>query len=102
VRVHPVAQVVLDAERHPARDQPPRHAEREPDQAGGQNGERERPEVAVALANLVDRAADQERDQRARAHRHRREREGDDHATPVRAQEAEESPEGAHPSYFTF
>ena len=107
VLVHPVAQVVLDAERHPARHEPARHAEHQPQHAGARHGERERPEVGARLVDVVDRAADEVRHQHAGAHRGGRQHERQDHPAPVGAQEAEQSPEGLHrPStlepYFCF
>ena len=49
VRVHAVAQVELHPERHAAGDQPAHHAEREPEQPGARDRERQRPERRAAL-----------------------------------------------------
>ena len=76
----------------------------EPQEAGADDRGGERPQVRLALADLVDGAADEVGDEHARRHRDRREREGDDHPLPVGAQEAEESPERASKGltpYFT-
>ena len=85
VGVHPVAQVVLDAERDAARDDPARHAERQPEHARARHGDRERPQVRAAIADLVDGAADEIRDQDADAHRRRGEDERHHDGAPIRA-----------------
>ena len=93
VRVHAVAQVELDPEGDAAGNQAPRDAEEQPQEPGCDDRGGERPQVRLALAYLIDRAPDEVGDEHAGRHRHGRQREGDDHALPVGAQEAEESPE---------
>jgi hypothetical protein len=85
VGVHPVAQVVLDAERHSAGHDPPRHAERQPEHARARHGDRERPQIRAAVTDLVDRAADEVRDQDADAHGRRGEDERHHDGAPIRA-----------------
>jgi hypothetical protein len=97
VAVHQVSQVELDAERHPAGDQPARDAEDEPQQPGAADRQRQHGERAAAAIDVVDRPPDEERDQHAGAHRRCAERERPSDPAPVGAQEAEQSPEGPHP-----
>ena len=78
VAVHPVAQVELDAERHAAGHQSPRHAEQEP-QDPGPRSRRRAARSAPSPAHLVHRAADEERDQHPHAHRGGGQHERDDH-----------------------
>src|SRR5919108_4737507 len=102
VLVDPVAEVVLDSERHATGHESAGHAEREPKHAGARDGERERPEVRAALADLVNRAAHEVRDEDPDAHRRGREHERDEDTAAVRAKKAEQAPEGPHPPrYFT-
>ena len=85
VRVHPVAEVELDAQRDAARDETPGHAEPEPEKAGRQQHADQRPEVGSAVPDPVDGLPDDERDQHAGAHRDPGECERHDDRTPVRA-----------------
>jgi hypothetical protein len=93
VGVHPVPQVVLDAQRDLAGDQPPAHREDEIDHRSAEDREAKRQQVLVSVADPVDREAHEPRDQRGRAARQRGEPERDRHAPPVGAQEDEQSPE---------
>jgi hypothetical protein len=85
VLVHPVAQVVLDAERDPAGHEPPGHAECEPEHPRHGHRDRERPQVGAVAADVVHGAADEIRDGHAHSHRGRRERERGDDPPAVRA-----------------
>ena len=99
-RIQPLAQVDLDGQRHPTGDQAPRGAQRQPCQAG--DDDRDRPDdqlVAVAVADRVDRASREVRDQHGGAHRAEGERERPGDGSLVRMQEAEESPEYKHTSF---
>ena len=94
MRVHPVAQVELDAQRDPPGDQPPRDAEEEPQHLRARDRDSQRQQVGLALADLVDRAADEVGDEHAGRHRDGGQREGHQDSLSVGPEEAEESPEG--------
>ena len=97
--VQAVAQVELDAERHPAGDEPANDAQAQPSEAG--DADRDRPDrqpVAVVVADRVDRSARQVRDQYRRHHRAEGERERPGDAPLVGLQKAEQSPEDEHTS----
>src|SRR5215211_6967841 len=111
MRVQPVAQVDLDPERHAAGHEPPRHREPQPQHGGDDDHDRDEgqkalvvgprvglPGVGRARLGLVDRGADQVREEHCRPHGQRREHGRGDHAGAIRAQEAEEAPERGH--YF--
>jgi hypothetical protein len=89
VRVHTVAQVELDSERHAPGDEPAKGAEHEPQRGRDQDRAGERPQVGVALADAVDGLADHERDEHARAHGEAGEDKRPDDADPIWAQKTE-------------
>jgi hypothetical protein len=97
VGVDDVAQVDLDGERDPAGDEPAEDGEHEPPERGrGDEARRELETAPVVVADGVDGLAGEERNQHRGAHREPRQHERPDGCGPVRAQERQESPEGAH------
>ena len=96
VAVHPVAQVELHAQRDAAGHQPAHHAEDQAQHARGHHHAAQQPQRVAALADVVDRAADQERDQHAGAHGGSRQQQRRDHAAAVGTQESQQSPKDLH------
>ena len=100
--VHPVAQVVLDAERDAARNQAAGDAEAEPQDSGGEEDRHQWPQVRAPVPDPVHGLPDDERDEHAGAHRHRGQREGHDHSSAIGTEEAEKPYEDLHRTYFTL
>ena len=111
VVVQALAQVDLDPEGHAPGHQPPRHRQRQPQHRRDHDHDRDEGQVALVVGprvgvvgvgrarrGLVDRGADQVRQQHGRTHRQGGEDGGGDHAPAVGAQEAEQTPEHSH--YF--
>src|SRR3954447_26940787 len=97
MRVHPLAQVELDAEGNAAGDQAPTDGQSEAQDRRAQHGEHQHPQGRrVVPADRVDRAARQPRDGDGAARRRRGERQRGQQPALVRTQEAEQSPEGCH------
>jgi hypothetical protein len=84
VRVEPAAQVVLDAERHLAGDQPAHHRQPEPQDPRADDHENQRQQVrALPGLDRVDRVADEGRDRHGHAHRHRGEDQREDDGAAI-------------------